>query len=349
MAKMKTNQEGGAILAKDSGAAGKQLESNQKSEGAAKIRKANSTKGSSKYAYKGAADYDTTGEKGSHSHPHGGPQGAARMGYNQSFGAARMGGYAKGAAKVANIMSFGASKYMKHGAANAGHGGPDGHDHPTMTTTTRNTSGGGGSASTSSSSGGGSSSSTQSTDNLSNYQAGLDHNWKGTATPEMTAAANAKVAALKAKDAAAKAANEANATSSSSSANTTNSGNSSTSSETIISPNSKAESQLQGEIAKENSFQLSNFNRGEADITATNDSITAGQRYTQRLTPHMREKPTSIARAERAGARAAYRTRVNSKQFSRDEAKKIYQTSQATPTTKKQQLLEDKKNNQGTN
>ena len=338
MAKMKTNQDGGAVLAKDPKAAGKQLESNQK--GAAKIRKANSTKGSAKYAHKGAADYST--EKGSHDH------GAARMGYNQSFGAARMGGYAKGAAKVANIMSFGASKYMKHGAADAGHGGPVGHDHPTMTTTTRNTSGGGGSASTSSSSGGGNNAQ-QSTDNLSNYQAGLDQNWKGKATPQMTAAANAKVAALKAKDAAAKAANEANATSSSSSANTTNSGNSSTSSETIISPNSKAESQLQGEIAKENSFQLSNFNRGEADITATNDSITAGQRYTQRLTPHMREKPTSIARAERAGARAAYRTRVNSKQFSRDEAKKIYQTSQATPTTKKQQLLEDKKNNQGTN
>ena len=82
---MKTNQAGGAVLAKDPGAAGKQLESNQK--------------GAAKYAHKGAADYDTTGEKGSHGHPHGGPQGAARMGYNQSFGAARMGGYAKGAAK----------------------------------------------------------------------------------------------------------------------------------------------------------------------------------------------------------------------------------------------------------
>ena len=317
MAKMKTNQDGGAVLAKDPKAAGKQLESNQK--GAAKIRKANSTKGSAKYAHKGAADYST--EKGSHDH------GAARMGYNQSFGAARMGGYAKGAAKVANIMSFGASKYMKHGAANAGHGGPDGHDHPTMTTTTRNTSGGGGSASTSSSSGGGNNAQ-QSTDNLSNYQAGLDHNWKGTATPEMTAAANAKVAALKAKDAAAKAANEANATSSSSSANTTNSGNSSTSSETIISPNSKAESQLQGEIAKENSFQLSNFNRGEADIAATNDSISAGQIFTQKLKPYMQQTAKSIAKAETAGARAAYKSRVKSGEFSRAEAKEIYRTSQ---------------------
>ena len=119
MAKMKTNQDGGAVLAKDPKAAGKQLESNQK--GAAKIRKANSTKGSAKYAHKGAADYST--EKGSHDH------GAARMGYNQSFGAARMGGYAKGAAKVASIMSFGAAKYGHMGAANAGHGGSAGHKH----------------------------------------------------------------------------------------------------------------------------------------------------------------------------------------------------------------------------
>ena len=120
---MKTNQSGGAVLAKDPKAAAKQLESNQNSEGAAKGMA--HKKGGAKYAAKGAADYDTTGEKGSHSHPHG----AARMGYNQSFGAARMGGYAKGAAKVASIMSFGAAKYGHMGAADAGHGGSAGHKH----------------------------------------------------------------------------------------------------------------------------------------------------------------------------------------------------------------------------
>ena len=41
--------------------------------------------------------------------------GASRMGFTQSFGAARQNSYAKGAAKVASIMSFGASK--KKGAA----------------------------------------------------------------------------------------------------------------------------------------------------------------------------------------------------------------------------------------
>jgi hypothetical protein len=115
MDKMKTNQDGGSVTAKDSSAAGKQLEKNQK--GAAKYKhgaadghmKGEKKEGAAKY--KGAHDYDTS--KGSHDHPHG----AAKMGYSQSFGAARMNGYAKGAARVANIMSFGASKYMNHGAA----------------------------------------------------------------------------------------------------------------------------------------------------------------------------------------------------------------------------------------
>jgi len=47
--------------------------------------------------------------------------GASRMGFTQNFGAARQNSYAQGAAKVASIMSFGASK--KKGVANhiAGH------------------------------------------------------------------------------------------------------------------------------------------------------------------------------------------------------------------------------------
>ena len=119
MAKEKNNQKGGAILAKDPKAAAMELKKNQKTEGGAR-------KGAAKGMHhkKGAADYSVG--KGSHDHPHG----ASRMGYNQSFGAARVSGYSKGAAKVADIMSFGASKYKSHGAADAGHGGPDVHNHP---------------------------------------------------------------------------------------------------------------------------------------------------------------------------------------------------------------------------
>ena len=65
-------------------------------------------KGAAKY--KGAHDYDTgAAKKKPGSHGNGVPDyaedgvGAAKMGYSQSFGAARMNGYAKGAAKVQDI------------------------------------------------------------------------------------------------------------------------------------------------------------------------------------------------------------------------------------------------------
>ena len=329
MDKMKTNQDGGSVTAKDSSAAGKQLEKNQAKEGAAKYKhgaadghmKGEKKEGAAKY--KGAHDYDTS--KGSHDHPHG----AAKMGYSQSFGAARVNGYAKGAAKVANIMSFGASKYMKHGAADTGHGGPEGHTHPTKTITSRGTSGGGSSSSSSNTTGGGSSSSTQSTDNLKNYQAGLvDLGADFKPTAEQTAAANARVAELKKKDEAAKAANAANVTSSNSSSNTTNAGRSTTSSETITSPNSMAETLLQGRIADENRSQTLNFNREETNIRAANDSITKRNLYLNKLTPHFAASDKAQYNAGKIGGRAAANTRINSGNFSRAEAIAMYRAGQ---------------------
>lgn len=302
--KMKTNQDGGG---KSSTAPANELKANQ--EGAAK--------------YKGAHDYDTS--KGSHDHPHG----AAKMGYSQSFGAARVNGYAKGAARVANIMSFGASKYMKHGAADAGHGGPEGHTHPTKTITSRDTSGGGSTSSSSSTTGGGSSSSTQSTDNLANYQAGLKDlgpDFKPTA--EQTASANAKVAELKKKDEAAKAANAANVTSSSSSSNATNAGSSTTTSKTTTSPRSMAETLLKANIGNENRRQSFNFDRDEANITAATDSITAANKALSRLPRHRQDTPQGQNSASRAGGRAAAQSRIASGLFSRPEAVKMYREGQ---------------------
>lgn len=82
---MKTNQDGGG---ESSTAAAGELKNNQK--------------GAAKYGqHKGAADYSV--KKGSHDHPHG----AAKMGYKQSFGAGKANCYAKGAAKVAEIMGKG--------------------------------------------------------------------------------------------------------------------------------------------------------------------------------------------------------------------------------------------------
>lgn len=313
MDKMKTNQDGGSVTAKDSSAAGKQLEKNQAKEGAAK--------------YKGAHDYDTS--KGSHDHPHG----AARMGYSQSFGAARINGYAKGAAKVANIMSFGASKYMKHGAADTGHGGPEGHTHPTMTLKSRTTSGGGSTSSSSNTTGGDNSSS-------SNSSSGSSSSGRTSFSSDPVEKAKQKEwiknNPVKYKQMLAEKNNQnssgvtqANVTSSNSSSNTTNSGSSTNNEEIITSPLSMAETMLQGNIADENRSQTFNFNRNVANINAGNDSIAKRNSYLDNL------KNESFAMSDKAqfnasrlGGQEAARTRINSDLFSAAEVRAMYQDGQ---------------------
>lgn len=98
--KMKSNQDGGSMTAKDPAAAGKEMIANQ--EGAAKYKKgpAMYKKGAAKKKpdanKNGVPDYAEDGV------------GASRMGYSQKFGAGRMNGYDMGAAKVADIMTKGA-------------------------------------------------------------------------------------------------------------------------------------------------------------------------------------------------------------------------------------------------
>jgi hypothetical protein len=303
MAKEKTNQEGGAILAKDPKAAAMELKKNQK--GAAKGM--DHKKGGAKYV-KGAAKPkpDANGD-GIPDYAQDGI-GASRMGYNQSFGAARVSGYSKGAAKVADIMSFGASKYMNHGAADAGHGGVAGHNHPSMTTKKRSTSGGGSSSSSSSTSG------------TSNYDAVVKS--EGTKivdpskiTPAMTAAANAKRASAKKLDA-------------SSSSTSSGGGSSTTSSNTITSKNSMAESQLQGKIKAENRQSLNAFKRAETNIKASNDSITVSNAFLNKLPTKTSMNPKAKLIAAKKGGRAAMTTRARSGNFSSQEALGIYKAGQ---------------------
>ena len=288
MAKEKTNQEGGAILAKDPKAAAMELKKNQK--GAAKGMDHK----------KGAADYSVG--KGSHDHPHG----ASRMGYNQSFGAARVSGYSKGAAKVADIMSFGASKYMKHGAADAGHGGVAGHDHPSMTTKSRSVSGGGSNSSSSSTSGG-----------------------SGGGTSYASAYNNANKDKYPTLASFTDAAKAYNANKSSSSSTSSGGGSSTTSSKTIVSPNSMAETKLGGEIKAENRSQRNAFNKAETNISAGNDSITASNQYLDKLPAFNQNSPKAQKVAGIVGGRAAKKRRVSSKDFSPTEALQIYKAGQS--------------------
>ena len=310
MAKEKNNQKGGAILAKDPKAAAMQLKKNQKIEGGARKGAAKGMdhkKGGAKYI-KGAAKPkpDANGD-GIPDYAQDGI-GASRMGYNQSFGAARVSGYSKGAAKVADIMSFGASKYMKHGAADAGHGGPAGHEHASMTTKKRSTSGGGSSSSSSSTSG------------TSNYDAVVKS--EGTKivdpskiTPAMTAAANKKRADAKKLDAA-------------SSSTSSGGGSSTTSSKTIVSPNSMAESKLGGSILAENRNQINAFKKLETNISASNDSIKASNQFLNKLPAFKQSSPKAEKLAGIIGGREAQKRRVSSGDFSPREASQIYKAGQ---------------------
>ena len=92
-------------------------------------------KGAAQYKEEGAADFKGGLHAKNTKHSESGEHlGAKRMGFTQNFGAARQNSYAQGAAKVASIMSFGASK--KKGVADhiAGHPVPvtnlDGPDLP---------------------------------------------------------------------------------------------------------------------------------------------------------------------------------------------------------------------------
>jgi hypothetical protein len=285
---MKTNQDGGG---KSSTAAAGELKNNQKTEGAGK------------YSVK----------KGSHDHPHGAP----KMGYNQSFGAARVSGYSKGAAKVADIMSFGASKYMNHGAADAGHGGPDGHEHAKMITKSRSVSGGGSNSSSSSTSGSSSSSTPlrsreEAFQNRGEQFQNMNREQYGQEIDKYNANKKSNTNSLN-----------------SSSQNTSSGGGSSTTtSNTVVSNNSMAESKLGGSILAENRNQLNAFNKAETNIRASNDSITKANEFLNKLPAFKQSEKRYVDAAGKRGGQEAFKTRVKSEDFSTKEAMKIYRSGQ---------------------
>lgn len=299
---MKTNQDGGG---ESSTAAAGELKNNQK--------------GAAKYGqHKGAADYSV--KKGSHDHPHG----AAKMGYKQSFGAGKANCYAKGAAKVAEIMTFGASKYGQHkGAADSGHGGPAGHTHPSMTTKSVETIGGGSSSSTSSSTGNANAVETKAKKkNLVSRETA--YNNRGSQFKDMNRDQYNKEID---KYNASKGKEKSNSTSSSSSSNNTNSGSTTRKSETITSKKSMAAVQEKGKIANENRASRNAYNKEMTSIQAASDSTSTANRFLNNRKRHQQSNPKVIALASKLGAREAYNTRIKSGDFSQKEAAEIYRTS----------------------
>jgi hypothetical protein len=103
--KMKSNQDGGSMTAKDPAAAGKEMIANQ--EGAAKYKK-----GPAMYKKGPAQKKPDANKNGVPDYAEDGV-GASRMGYSQKFGPGRMNGYDAGAKKVMDVMTYGAGKYME--------------------------------------------------------------------------------------------------------------------------------------------------------------------------------------------------------------------------------------------
>ena len=295
---MKTNQDGGG---KSSTAAAGELKNNQKIEGGAR-------KGAAK------AKPDANGD--------GIPDyaqdsiGASRMGYKQSFGAARVSGYSKGAAKVADIMSFGASKYMKHGAADTGHGGPAGHTHPSMTTKSVETIGGGSNSSKSVTQGGSSSSvKTEAKPKVSRETA---YNNRGKEFASMNREQYGQEIDKY------NASKKPNMTSSSSSSQNTNSGSTIRKEEKITSKESLGAVQEKGKIAVENRQQKNAYNKELANIKAVKDSTNTANKFINKLPGHMQSNPRVINVAKKKGGLAAKYSRAGSGEFSGREAHNIF-------------------------
>jgi len=254
---------------------------------------------------KGSADYSF--DKGSHDHPH---DGAGRMGFTQNFGAARQNSYAKGAARVASIMSFGASR--KKGAADSGHGEPVGHDHPTKTIKSRQVSGGGSDSSSSSvsnsnipkASGG------EQTKNISGYMTALNKRFPNTSGADLASKKYISSDMVGNYD--------SNFRSNSNSSS--NPRGVSESSQTTVSPMSMSETLKSGQLQTENRNETNKFNKEITNITASNDSIVAANKYINTKPAYDQNNPKVLNAAGIKGGLAAYQTRSVSGDFSRKKA-----------------------------
>lgn len=297
---MKTNQDGGSYSAKKSSAPAKELAANQK--GAAKKKPDANGDGIPDYAQDGI--------------------GASRMGYKQSFGAGKANCYAKGAAKVAEIMTFGASKYGQHkGAADSGHGGPAGHTHPSMTTKSVETTGGGSSSSKSVTQGGSSSSvKTEAKPKVSRETA---YNNRGKEFASMNREQYGQEIDKY------NASKKPNITSSSSSSQNTNSGSTIRKEKTITSKKSLGSVQEKGKIAVENRQQKNAFNKELANIKAVKDSTYTANKFLNKLPGHMQSNPKAINIAKKKGGKRAEFSRVRSGEYSRGEARDIFIAGQS--------------------
>jgi len=272
-------------------------------------------KGAAQYKEEGAADFKGGLHAKNTKHSESGEHlGAKRMGFTQNFGAARQNSYAQGAAKVASIMSFGASK--KKGAADSGHGEPDGHDHPTKTIKSREVSGGGSDSSSSSVSNSNIPKATggKQTKDISGYMTALNKRFPNTSGADLASKTYISSDMVDNYD--------SNFRSNSSSSS--NPRGVSESSQTTVSPMSMSETLKSGQLQAENRKETNQFNKAITNITATNDSITTANNYIKSQPAFNQNNPKVLKTASIRGGISAFQTRSASGDYSRRKAYSMF-------------------------
>jgi hypothetical protein len=282
-------------------------------------RKGGTVPGVAKYQEEGAADFKGGLHAKNTKHSESGEHlGTKRMGFTQNFGPARQNSYAQGAAKVASIMSFGASK--KKGAADSGHGEPVGHDHPTKTILSRQVSGGGSNSSSSSvsnsnipeASGG------EQTKDMSGYMTALNKRFPSTSGADLASKNYISSDMVGNYD--------SNFRSNSNSSS--NPRGVSESSQTTVSPMSMSETLKLGQLQTKNRKETNQFNRDITNITAANDSIVAANKFINKRPAYDQNNPKVLSTAGRMGGLTAMTTRKQSGDFGHKEAYNMFKAGQ---------------------
>lgn len=309
MKKMKSNQDGGSVTAKDPGAAANQLKKDQDSAG--KHHGGMKHHGSMKmgYAQKLGSERMSPGKMGDEAAMKMMHGDAASKSYD---GAGDM--HMNGAPKYMGASKgYGVPKYMK-GPANLGHpGDTPGHTHAQLIQT-KLTGDGGGSTSTSTSS------NQRSTSNLADYKSTLVDKGKDfKPTAQQTADANAEVARLTALDKKNAALNKESETKPA----TTNK-------QTTTTTDKESVSQIkaEGEVNLQNLRNKALYNRQQQNVVAARDSSAVAMDYLKKLPAHMQLTPKAEKVAGRKGGIAAYFSRKDSGLFSRGESAKMFKEGQ---------------------
>jgi len=328
MKKIKSNQDGGSVTAKDPKAAADQIKSIEKKEGAGKFDDVvlGGNKGDKSKTKQGKKDYEGSGKH------HGGMKhyGSMKMGYAQKLGNERMspgkmgddaamkmmhgdaasksydgaGKYMNGSPKyIGASKGYGVPKMMM-GPADTGHpGGDKPHTHPSMTKTKLGTTGGGSNSSSAETTSGG-----------------------GTGVSYMSAYEQADKGKYPTFDSFKKAAEDYNKSKVSTSSTEQPKRESTVKNTTIVSPESQVQIQAEGDNFMKNQKSEFDYNKQLENFQISRDSANFVQNRLKNMPAYKAQDPKNIDIISKQAGAKAFRARKNSEFFSPAEAYKIWKS-----------------------